>query len=152
MHLTSPAFFDGAPIPREYTCDGPNVSPPLRWAGAPRPAKSFVLLCDAPDGAFGLRRHWAVFDIPSYRNELVEGAGTPEGFEDFRHALNDFRRLGYDGPCPTHHSGPLHLRFRLFALNRAELPIRTHPSCAEVEQEAMRFALAHAVLTGVYQR
>ncbi|HZD91323.1 MAG TPA: YbhB/YbcL family Raf kinase inhibitor-like protein, partial [Pseudolabrys sp.] len=31
--LESPAFRDGEPIPRKYTADGENVSPPLRWSG-----------------------------------------------------------------------------------------------------------------------
>ncbi len=151
MFLTSPAFFDGVLIPRAYTCDGENVSPPLHWSCAPAKAKSFVLLCDDIDAPAGVWRHWGVYDIPAYRTELVEGAGEPESFEDYRHAMNDFRHFGYNGPCPAH--GAVHrYRFRLFALDRAELPVRTHPNCAEVEQEAQKHALAVATLTGCCRR
>ncbi len=152
MLLTSTAFHDGAIIPRRFTCDGENVSPPLQWTGAPVESKSVVLLCDDPDAPAGTWRHWAVFDIPSYRAELVEGAGRPEGFEDFRHAVNDFGNLGYGGPCPPRHHGLHHYHFRLLALDRAELSVRAHPSCKEVEQEARKHVLAEASLVGLYQR
>ncbi len=152
MLLTSTAFHEGAVIPRRFTCDAENVSPALQWAGAPAETKSFVLLCDDPDAPAGVWRHWAVFDIPPYRVELVEGAGRPEGFEDFRHAVNDFGELGYGGPCPPHQHGVHHYHFKLLALDRAELPIRAHPSCKEVEEEATKHMLAEATLIGLYQR
>jgi len=152
MRLTSLAFQDGETMPRQFTCDGANVSPQLQWTDAPAETRSFVLLCNDPDAPAGVWRHWAVFDIPAYRSELVEGAGRPESFEDFRHAVNDFRQFGYGGPCPPHHHGIHHYHFRLFALDCAELSVRAHPSCEEVEQEARKHALAEATLTGLYQR
>ena len=39
IKLTSVAFNDGQPIPRAYTCDGVNISPPLEWSGVPKTAK-----------------------------------------------------------------------------------------------------------------
>lgn len=152
MRLTSEAFFDGGPIPREHGCDGENRSPPLTWTGAPGETKSFVLLVDDPDAPNGTFHHWACYDIPAYHTELVEGAGRPEGFEDFRHGVNDFRELGYKGPCPPHGHGRHRYRFRLLALNCAELPIRTHPSCVEVEEAARKHLVAEARLVGLYQR
>jgi Raf kinase inhibitor-like YbhB/YbcL family protein len=152
MHLTSPAFLHGEIIPSEFTCDGNNVSPPLRWSDAPEGTKSFVVLCSDPDAPSGVWRHWAAYDIPAYRSELAEGAGRPQAFEDFRHAMNDFRHFGYGGPCPPHHHGVHHYKFHLLALNRADLPIRTHPTCEEVEREAQKYMLAEAMLVGVYQR
>lgn len=152
MRLISKAFRDGMSIPRHYTLDGENLSPDLRWIDAPREAKSFVLFCDDLDAPHGVFRHWAAYDIPAYHAELVEGAGRPEGFEDFRHAVNDFEELGYTGPCPPRGQGGRRYRFRVFAVNRAELPIRTHPSCEEVEGEARGHLLAKADLVGFCRR
>ncbi|HLX70701.1 MAG TPA: YbhB/YbcL family Raf kinase inhibitor-like protein, partial [Verrucomicrobiae bacterium] len=53
MQLTSTAFKNMQPIPRDYTCDGKNVSPPLSWKGAPAETKSFVLIIDDPDAPGG---------------------------------------------------------------------------------------------------
>ncbi|QGM47064.1 YbhB/YbcL family Raf kinase inhibitor-like protein [Methylocystis heyeri] len=152
MMLTSTAFHDGAVVPRRFTCDGENLSPALQWTCAPMDAKSFALLCDDPDAPAGTWRHWAVFDIPSGRSELAEGAGRAEGFEDFRQGVNDFGEVGYGGPCPPRGHGPHRYRFRLIALNRAELVLRPGATCKEVEQEAGKHLLAEAVLEGVYQR
>ena len=135
MKLISEAFGHGDPIPRRFTCDGGNVSPPLRWSGAPAATKSFVVLCDDPEASEGAWRHWAAFDIPTYRTELLEGAGRPERFEDFRHAINDFGELGYGGAAPPHRHGVYYRFFRLLAVDRPELNIRAHPSCAEVDSK-----------------
>lgn len=152
MRLLSSAFKDSMPIPRHFTCDGENISPALRWIDAPQDTKSFVLLFDDPDAPGGVFRHWAAFDIPSYHSELVEGAGRLEGFEDFRHAVNDCEELGYTGPYPPHGHPAHRYRFCLLALDVAELSIRTHPSCDEVEREARKHLLAEASLTGLYHR
>jgi Raf kinase inhibitor-like YbhB/YbcL family protein len=107
---------------------------------------------DDPDAPRGVFHHWACYDIPPHHEGLVECAGRPEGFEDFRHAVNDFRALGYNGPCPPHGHGVHHYRFRLFALDCDSLSIRTHPSCQEVESAAKKHLLAEAQLTGLYHR
>lgn len=152
MQLTSEAFHERGAIPKRFTCEGEDVSPPLRWSGAPAGTESFVLLVDDPDAPRGVFHHWACFDIPAHHDSLVEGAGEPEEFEDFRHAVNDFGELGYNGPCPPHGHGAHHYRFRLLALDRAELTIRTHPSVREVEVEARKHLLAEAQLIGLFHR
>jgi Raf kinase inhibitor-like YbhB/YbcL family protein len=152
MKLVSESFFDGGPVPPHFTCDGEDMSPALAWTDPPRGAKSFVLLVDDLDAGDGPVHHWACYDIPAYHTTLVEGAGRPEGFEDFRHGMNDFDELGYIGPCPPEGDGPHRYRFRLLALNCPELAIRTHPSCEEVESLARRHALAEAQITGFYLR
>jgi len=153
MRLMSTAFSDGAAIPRRYTCDGEDVSPALQWSGAPAETKSFVLLCDDPGAPAGVWRHWAVYDIPGDQTALAEGAGRVQAGQDFKQASNDFDLQGYGGPCPPHRHGVHHYHFRLLALSQAKLPTRRKdPSCEEVEREAREYALAEAVLVGVYGR
>jgi Raf kinase inhibitor-like YbhB/YbcL family protein len=152
MRLTSEAFPDYGAIPRHFTPDGEDISPPLTWVDAPKATKSFVLIVDDPDARDGPFHHWACYDIPAYHLQLVEGSGRPGSFEDFRHGVNDFEELGYNGPYPPHGDKAHHYRFRLLALKCPELRIRTHPTCAEVEHEARKHLLAEATLIGLYAR
>ena len=149
MRLSSPAFADGKPIPRRFTCDGEDLSPPLEWSGAPAEARSFALFCDDPDAPSGIWRHWAIYDIPSDRNSLPEGAGRSG---ELKQATNDFRRPGYGGPCPPRGHGSHRYHFRLLALAIDRLPLSKNPSCAEADREARKHVLAEAVLIGTYQR
>lgn len=152
MRLSCEAFVDGGRMPPEFTCDGEGRSPPLQWTDAPSATQSFVLLVDDLDAPSGVFHHWACYDIPAHHTELMEGAGRPEPFEDFRHGVNDFGDLGYGWLCPPHGDGFHRYRFSLLALDCPELSIRTHPSSLEVEREARRHLLAEATLIGLYRR
>jgi Raf kinase inhibitor-like YbhB/YbcL family protein len=149
MHLISPVFVDGAALPRRCAREEGNISPPLRWTGAPATTKSFAVLCGRFGDPANKSCHWAAYDIPAYQTQLVEGAGAPEGFENFRHAINDFGHFGYGGPSLLDSGGRQHIRFRVLALSCAELPVRTHPSCEEIELEAEKYVLGSASLVGV---
>jgi len=83
-----------------HSRDSCTRSPALQWFDAPAQTKSFVLLCDDPDAPAGVWRHWAAYNIPVDRTGLIEGAGQPKTHDYFKQAINDFRRLGYGGPCP----------------------------------------------------
>ncbi|HEY8543804.1 MAG TPA: YbhB/YbcL family Raf kinase inhibitor-like protein, partial [Acidimicrobiales bacterium] len=79
MTLSSPAFENGGPIPRRHTAYGENISPPLRWTGAPEGTRSFALICHDPDaplvtpaGHHGYV-HWVLYNIPGDVTELPEG-------------------------------------------------------------------------------
>lgn len=150
MRLSSDAFPDGGAIPRRFTCDGDDVSPPLAWADVPMAARSLVLLCDDPDAPAGVWHHWAIYDIAPARTGLGEGAGDARA--DFRQGINDFRRPGYNGPCPPRRHGTHHYHFRLLALSVASLTLRGEPTCRDVEREARKHLLSEATLVGVYQR
>jgi len=151
MQLRSSRFSDGAAIPRRFTCDGEDLSPPLQWSGQPAATRSLVLLCDDPDAPGGAWHHWAAYDIAADATGLAEGAArTGQGFKQ---AVNDFGKGGYGGPCPPHRHGTHHYHFRLLALSVAVLPLRgSAPSCREVEREARKNAVAEATLVGLYQR
>ena len=150
MRLRSSAFPDGTTIPRRFTCDGADLSPPLDWSDAPETTRSFVLLCDDPDAPAGTWHHWAAYDIPADRAALVEGAAQ-QG-KGFKQAINDFQQPGYGGPCPPRGDGIHRYRFRLLALAVDRLPARREPSCQAVEREANKHLLAEATLIGTYQR
>lgn len=150
MQLRSSAFPDGTTIPRRFTCDGTDLSPPLDWSDAPETTRSFMLLCDDPDAPAGTWRHWAAYDIPADRAALVEGAAQ-QG-KGFKQAINDFQQPGYGGPCPPRGDGIHRYRFRLLALAVDRLPARREPSCQAVEREANKHLLAEAILIGTYQR
>src|SRR5438034_9960022 len=68
--LSSPAFEQGKPIPKQYSCEGRDVSPPLRWSDAPANTKALALVCDDPDAPAGTWVHWVIYDIPAATSEL----------------------------------------------------------------------------------
>jgi Raf kinase inhibitor-like YbhB/YbcL family protein len=152
MQLRSSAFSDGATIPRQFTCDGEDVSPPLEWSEAPPETRSFALLCDDPDAPAGTWHHWAVYDVPAFQVGLPQGSGRRRGEAAFKQALNDFKRMGYGGPCPPSGHGPHHYHFRLLALSVDHLSVHGRPTCQAVEREARQHVLAEAVLTALYKR
>jgi len=149
MKLVSSAFDDGAAVPRRFTCDGENLSPPLQWSGAPRNTQSFVLLCDDPDAPAGTWHHWAAYDIPATATQLAEDAARTM---KPKQAVNDFRKSGYGGPCPPHGHGPHHYHFRLLALSTDHLQVPASASCRDVEREARKHMIAEAILVGWYER
>jgi hypothetical protein len=60
FQLKSPAFGNAEPIPRKYTADGENLSPPLEWFDPPPGTKSFALIVEDPDAPSGVFRHWGI--------------------------------------------------------------------------------------------
>ena len=152
MELRSSGFRNGTMIPRRFTCDGEDVSPPFEWSGTPAGTRSFVLLCDDPDAPAGTWHHWAAYDIPADQTGLTEGAARGAAGKSFKQAINDFRKPGYGGPCPPHLHGIHHYHFRLLALSVDRLPLGVKPSCKEVEREARKHAISEATLVGLYER
>jgi Raf kinase inhibitor-like YbhB/YbcL family protein len=151
MRLTSAAFADGQPIPAKYTCDGTDVSPPLAWTNAPVNTKSFALIADDPDAPMGTWVHWVLYDL-----SVITGA-LPEGVEKSQHitgnamqGLNDFRRLGYGGPCPP--SGKPHRYFfKIYALD-TRLNLKPGLTKKELLKVTNGHVLAEGQLMGTYQR
>jgi len=152
MELRSSGFGNGTTIPRRFTCDGQDVSPPLAWTNPPTGTRSFVLLCNDPDAPGGTWHHWAAYDIPADWTRLTEGVSKVRAAQGFKQAINDFQKLGYGGPCPPHRHGPHHYRFRLLALSVDQLPLGARPSCKEVEREAREHIMSEATLVGLYER
>jgi Raf kinase inhibitor-like YbhB/YbcL family protein len=116
MKLSSLAFNDGDMIPNKYTCDGADISPPLEWGLVPEDTKSIALICDDPDAPVGTWVHWVYYDIPKEAKDLPEKvAPTEHPANDGKQGINDFRKIGYGGPCPP--GGTHRYYFKLYALD-----------------------------------
>jgi len=149
--VTSPSLPPGGDIPKQYTCDGSDISPPLAWSGAPPGTASFVLLVEDPDAPGGVFRHWAAYNIPPTASSLPVGyrAGAAAPFSQAR---NDFGKIGYSGPCPPPGAGRHHYRFVLMALNRPSLGLSAGAGAGAVMAVAPPFVIGRAELTVTYQR
>src|SRR5581483_3153761 len=101
MKLVSPAFSEGQSIPAAYTCEGRDVSPPLKWSGVPSGTRSLALICEDPDAPRGIWTHWVYYGLSGSMMGLPEGVPTvenpPTGGKQGR---NSFKHAGYGGPCP----------------------------------------------------
>jgi Raf kinase inhibitor-like YbhB/YbcL family protein len=116
MKLNSLAFNDGEMIPDRYTCDGADISPPLEWRLVPENTKSIALICDDPDAPVGTWVHWVYYDIPSNTKGLPENIAPQENPENGgKQGTNDFRKIGYGGPCPP--GGTHRYYFKIYALD-----------------------------------
>jgi Raf kinase inhibitor-like YbhB/YbcL family protein len=151
MKITSSAFEQGAKIPVKFTCDGPDLSPAIAWEGAPEGTRSFALIADDPDAPAGTWVHWVAYDLPASRRDLPEGLTTDaEMTGGGRHGRNDFRKLGYGGPCPPP-GKPHRYFFRIYALDIV-LGLEPGATKKQVLDAAEGHILAHAELMGTYGR
>jgi Raf kinase inhibitor-like YbhB/YbcL family protein len=152
MNITSSAFDHNGSIPRIYTCEGKDISPPLSWSSAPAGAKSLVLIVDDPDAPDPAAPrmtwvHWVLYNLPANSTGLPESvktlpAGTLEG-------SNDWRRTGYGGPCPP--IGRHRYFHKLYALD-VVLPDLERPTKKVLEQAMKGHIIAEAQLVGTYQK
>lgn len=151
MKITSSAFAEGQTIPKQYTGDGRNISPPLTWSGAPEKTKSFALICDDPDAPVGTWIHWVVYDIPASVHGLNESV-IPQAVlkEGGKHGTSSFKSLGYGGPAPP--PGKVHhYYFKLYALD-SELGIKPGATKQQVLDGMKGHILAEAQIIGTYSR
>jgi Raf kinase inhibitor-like YbhB/YbcL family protein len=151
LSIMSPAFADGETIPKKYTRDSDNLSPPLKWTGAPEKTRSFALVVEDPDAPSGTFRHLAIYNIPADRDRLPESIDTGPDHA-VRFGLNDFGNASYDGPEPPQGHGPHHYHFRLGALDVPSLPIPTDLDAEAVWREARKHMIEEAELVGIYER
>ena len=151
MQLTSTAFAEGAAIPAQHTCDAKNVSPPLKWSGVPAGAKSLVVIVDDPDAPSGTWVHWVLYDLAATTTELPEDVAKSQYVAGgARQGLNDFRHLGYGGPCPP--PGKAHRYFfKLYALDTM-LELKPGLTKKDIEAAMEKHLLAQGQLMGTYQR
>ena len=103
LKVTSTTLKPGGEVPAEqifngFGCTGPNISPDLKWTGAPKETKAFAITVYDPDAPTGSGWwHWTVVNLPSNVTMLAPGASgkLPAGAIETR---TDFGKSGYGGP------------------------------------------------------
>lgn len=154
FQLTSPSFDHGGAIPSRFTCEGQDVSPELRWSGAPEGTRSFALIVDdpdAPDPAAPKRVwvHWLLYNLPASADGLAEAISTDALPREVRPGQNDWHRAGYGGPCPP--IGRHRYFFKLYALD-TELPDLGETDKMRLLDAMRTHVLAQAELIGTYRK
>jgi Raf kinase inhibitor-like YbhB/YbcL family protein len=144
IKITSTAWENNAVIPKTYTCDGGNTSPPVAVSGMPAGTKSWVLVMTDPDAPGGTFTHWVMWNIGPHVTEIAEGkipAGAVSG-------NNDFGKTGYGGPCPP--SGRHHYRITVYALSDL-INLPEGSSRLQLEKAMENIILGTGELTGLYR-
>jgi hypothetical protein len=151
IELTSTALQAGAPIPKQYTGDGADRSPPLRWSDPPAGTKSLALICDDPDAPRGTWVHWLLFNLPPETRQLQEGVPTTEALGNgATQGTNDFGKIGYGGPAPPK-GKPHRYFFRLYALD-GMVNLAAGATKAQLVDAMKGHVLGEGQFMGTYQR
>lgn len=150
IKVSSPAFKDGGLIPAKYTCDGSDISPPLKLEAVPEGTKSIAVISDDPDAPVGTWVHWVIFGLPADTRELAENIPPDKTLPNgARQGTSDFGRIGYGGPCPP--SGTHRYFFKVYALDTEiglEAGVRKRDLLGAMEGHI----LAEGQLMGKYKR
>jgi Raf kinase inhibitor-like YbhB/YbcL family protein len=158
LQVSSSAFTQGHPIPKKYTGEGADLSPPLSWSGIPEGAKELALICDDPDAPTDEPWvHWVIYKIPAEAKGLPEGVPRkphlkePHGAVQGKNSWPAGDNVGYRGPMPPPGHGVHHYYFKLYAL---DVPLNVQPGLDKkaVLENINDHILAEGVLMGTYQR
>lgn len=148
--ISSSAFENEGMIPKKYTCEGEDASPPLSWNGVPENAQSLVLIVYDPDAPMGTFYHWILYNIPPNVNSLPENIpkdpNTPYGLQ----GRNDFGKIGYGGPCPP--PGSKHRYYFLILALDTKLDLEPGAKAKDVLKAAEGHILAKGEYMGYYGR
>lgn len=149
LTVKSSAFEHEGPIPREYTCDGADVSPPLSWDDGPAGTQCYALIMDDPD-APGPQPwvHWVAWNIPG--PALVDVIPKQATMDDgMMQGMNSWPKVGYGGPCPP--SGTHRYYFKVYALD-TDLDLGSATTKEMLLAAMANHILAQGELMGTYQR
>ena len=147
--VVTSTFKNGDVVPLQYTRDGSDISPPLNWSRAPADTKSIAVICSDPDAPGGTWYHWLLYNLPGDTVSLVTNIPKqPSIFSGAKQGLNDFNRVGYNGPAPP--PGAKHRYFfRVMALD-TNLPLKPEARKGEVLNAIRGHILAEGEIMGVY--
>ncbi len=153
LTIRSPSFSHEGEIPSQFTCEGRDLSPELRWSGVPAGAKSLALIVDDPDAPDPRAPkmtwvHWVLYGMPPDAAGLPEGVKTDQLPRGTREGTNDWKRVGYGGPCPP--VGRHRYYFKLYALDTT-LDVGT-PTKTDLEKAMTGHVLERAELMGTYEK
>lgn len=144
MKIESPVFAENQKIPAKYTCDGANISPPLKFSDVPKNTQSLALIMDDPDAPAGTWVHWTIWNIDPATREIAEGT-VPAGFIE---GVTSFGKPGYGGPCPP--AGFHRYFFKLWALD-AKLDLAGTSTKKDLEKAIEGHILDKSHLVGLYR-
>jgi len=157
MKIASSAFDHNQPIPKRYTVEGPDVSPPLSFSNLPEGTTTLALICDDPDAPSEEPWvHWVIYNIPANITVLSEGIARSLTLIDPPDAIQGMNtwptnNIGYRGPAPPPGHGVHHYHFTLYALDTAQKFEQGFDK--QLLLETMQgHILAQAQLIGTYQR
>lgn len=147
LRIHSPVFTSLEPIPKRYTSDGENTSPPLEWSGIPSGTQQLAIICHDPDAPspFGFT-HWLLYNIPPIIHQIAVGSsGT------FTEGVNSAKQSGYTGPAPPKGHGIHHYYFWLYALD-TELDLKPGLQREQLLDAIADHVIEQARLVGIYER
>lgn len=153
----SPRLAADQPMPRDYTPDGRNVSPPLTWSGLPAGAKEIAVVCEDSDaGNPPPFVHWVIYKIPATASGLPEGipidpaAPMPAAIAGALQGVSGFRRAIYRGPAPPS-GNPHHYHFVVYAID-ADLGLKPGLSRAELLAAISGHVIGQGEIVATYER
>lgn len=150
FEIKSPAFENNGTIPKQYTCDGINISPPLIWNNIPEGVKSLALISDDPDAPAGTWTHWIIFNMPPASKGLQEGVLPIQDMaHETKQGINDFKKIGYGGPCPPDRTHRYF--FKLYALD-TKLTLQSSITKKQLETAIKGHVVSQAELVGKYSK
>lgn len=151
ISFSTVTFETGQTIPKLYTADGNDTSPPLKWNISSNKVQSFALICDDPDAPMGTWIHWIIYDIPPDVHELSEGVAKQEVLPNgARQGKNSWGKIGYGGPSPPP-GKPHRYFFKLFALDTM-LNLKSGATKEQLLAAMKGHITAQAELMGTYGR
>ena len=153
----SPTLKMDQTMPRDYTPDGRNVSPPLTWTNVPAGARELAVICEDPDaGNPPPFVHWVIYRIPATAKGVPEGvpidpaAPMPAEIAGAVQGTSGFRRAIYRGPAPPP-GKPHHYHFVVYALD-ANLDLKPGLVRAELLEAIKGHVIGQGELVAIYER
>jgi Raf kinase inhibitor-like YbhB/YbcL family protein len=152
--LAEGKLLDERHVYNSFGLTGGNVSPHLRWAGAPEGTRSFTVTCYDPDAptASGFW-HWVAVNLPATTGELPRDAGASDATlpGDAFHVRNDYGTRDYGGAAPPAGHGPHRYVFVVHAVGVEQLDVSPDVSPAIVGFNLFFHTVGRALLIAEYE-
>ncbi|MBO8161566.1 MAG: YbhB/YbcL family Raf kinase inhibitor-like protein [Thermosipho sp. (in: Bacteria)] len=141
-------------IPEKYTCDGENINPEMVIFDIPKETKTLAIICDDPDAPSKTFVHWIIWNITVKESPVIIPEGIPKSSKlpnGAQQGINDFGRIGYDGPCPPKTHNVHHYFFKVYALNNV-LNLDGKVTKHVLESAIEPYIISKGEIIGLYKR